>query len=169
MRFITAVVALLLVNTLPVFAQAPSPDCDLPPAGVTVMNPTRACFEVSPDHATIDGYAIDLVRESDDTVAQTIDMGKPASQATPDGTEWVIWNGLNVMPRSFGTYYSNIRAYAGGVSGPDSVSSNDWDRAPGRPGGPPRVVKGLKWLGKGMWAGLKHSGRGLASVQHIVR
>ena len=80
-----------------------------------------------------------------------------------------MWLGqLNVMPVSFGTYTSIARSVGDGVTGPNSVPSNFWDREPGRPGGP-RVVAAFKWLGKGLWASVKQSGRGLASVPHLVR
>lgn len=169
MRFMIVVVALLLANTLPVSAQAPSPDCDLPAPGAgNVTNPTRVCFQVLAEHDMLDRYDLDIINPQGN-LDQTINMGLPPAPTTADGTRWVNWANLNVMPRAFGVGYTSVvRAVAGTASSVDSIVSNNWDRSPGRPGGP-RIVRGLKWLGKGMWAGLKQSGRGLASVQHIVR
>jgi hypothetical protein len=137
MRFVIALVIVLFA--IPALAQPPSPECDLPPAGTVVQNPTRVCMEVSPDHDAIDGYAADLVDDAG-AVIQTIDMGLPAPTTTGDGSRWIIWSNLNVMPHAFGSYTTVVRAYAGGVSGPNSEVSNTWDRTPGPPSRPPRVV-----------------------------
>lgn len=123
-------------------AQAP-PECALPAPGAgNVQNPTRVCFEVSPDHDMLDSYALDLI-DPLGTTQQTIDMGLPTPVLTGDGTRWVSWPNLNVMPRSFGAgWKSVVRSIAMGAIGPDSLDSNFWDRVPGPPGGRPRVVGG---------------------------
>ena len=139
-RVVVLVAILILGSVLVAYAQPPA-ECALPAAGEpNVTNPTRVCFEVSPDHDTIDGYALDLVRD-DGSIAQTIDMAKPTPVLTGDGTRWVSWPNLNVMPRAFGEYTSYVRAYGGGVSGPDSTVSNTWDRSPGPPSSAPRIVE----------------------------
>ncbi len=167
MRWI--ITALFLLVAAPALAQAPSPDCDLPAPGAgNAVNPTRVCFQVNDEHDMLDRYDLDIINPSG-TLDQTINMGLPPAPTTADGTRWVNWNNLNVMPRAFGVGYTSVvRAVAGTAESADSIVSNNWDRAPGRPGGP-RIVRGLKWLGKGMWAGVKGGGRGLASIQHIVR
>lgn len=137
MRYLLTLAFLLVA--VPAFAQAPSPECDLPAPGAgNVTNPTGVCFIASFDHMDIDHYELDLVSSSG-AIMQTINMGKPVPQNTPNGEQWVVWQNLNVMPVQFGTYTSVARSVGDGVTGPASDPSNFWDREPGRPGGP-RVV-----------------------------
>ncbi len=144
LRFIGGVVLVLAgitVTATTAAAQAP-PECDLPAPGAgNVVNPTRVCFAVSPDHDLLDRYDFDIVDPSGTTV-NTINMGLPAPVLTADGTRWISWPNLNVMPTTFGVGYTSVvRAVAASAVSPDSDVSNPWNRTPGRPGGP-RVVGG---------------------------
>lgn len=109
--------------------------------GSRVVNPTRVCFEASPDHDAIDRYDLDLI-DPLGVVVNTINIGVPPAPVTPDGTRWVSWPGLNVQPTAFGVgYHGVLRAVAAMANSPDSNDSNLWDRAPGRPGGSPRFAR----------------------------
>lgn len=143
----TSVVLLLATSAA---AQAP-PECQLPASG-NVANPSRVCFEASPDHDSIDSYALDLY-SADGTLVNTLDMGKPGATTTADGSRWVVWNNLNVMPTTFGNgYFARARSIANGATGPDSEDSNAWDRVPGPPSGNPRLVGTPQWLSDHYWA-----------------
>ena len=133
MRFTFAlfIVALLLLPAS-VAAQAP-PECAVP--AENPVNPTRVCFIASSDHPIIDAYALDIF-DMGGGLINTIDLGLP----TPDANNWISWDMLNVMPVGFGLYFCEVRALGGGVSSSPSDPSNNWDRAPGRPGGPVSVV-----------------------------
>jgi hypothetical protein len=119
--------ALLLMACLtlsaPVFAAQTTPPPD-------VKNPSAVVFTPSSDHATIDGYDLDILRP-DGSVLQTLNLGKP----TPDPNTGDCTAPLNVQPVAFGTGYSvQIRARAGAVSSDNSVSVNKFSRVPGGPG-----------------------------------
>lgn len=139
MRVIVCCMVVFLAGVTPARAQAP-PECALPAPGAgNVVNPTRVCFEVSADHDSLDSYAFDII-DPGGTVIQTIDMGLPTPVLTGEGTRWISWPNLNVMPTTFGVGYTSVvRAVAASAVSPDSDVSNLWDRTPGRPGGP-RVV-----------------------------
>lgn len=94
-----------------------------------VKNPTGLEF-TCPDHATDDGHEVDIVRESDGAVIQTISAGDPAEVA---GKVTVT---LNVQPVAFGVYRFVVRALAGTLVSSNSPSSDTWERVPGRPGKP---------------------------------
>jgi len=133
----TAVAVLIL--GVAAFAQMPA-ECVVTGPG-NVVNPTRVCFEVSPDHDALDRYDLDLIDPAGGIV-NTINMGVPVPVETEDGSRWVNWPNLNVMPTMFGVgYHAVLRAVANLASSPDSDDSNLWDRAPGRPGGALRVVE----------------------------
>ena len=139
-------IARLALTTLAIwgFAAAalaqPPPECVLPAPGAgNVVNPTRVCFQVSPDHDVLDRYDLDLI-DPGGFVVNTINMGLPSPVLTGDGTRWVSWDDLNVQPTSFGVGYTAVaRAVGADAASPNSDVSNAWDRVPGRPGGP-RVV-----------------------------
>lgn len=97
----------------------------------SVKNPSAVTFEPSVDHATIDGYELDIMRP-DGTVLQTINLGKPA----------VVTNlctaAVNVQPIAFGKdYWMRARAVAGTSTSPYANSLNPFERAPG---GPTKVI-----------------------------
>ena len=94
----------------------------------TPRNPTTAVWDESSDHATIDTYAMDIVRRIDDVVLRTLDLGLGTLVAGATRTAT-----FNVMPIEFGTYYCVLRAVGAGIESDNSDPSNDWDRAPGRP------------------------------------
>lgn len=97
-------------------------------AQTRIQNPSGLSFTASPDHATLTNYEADLVRVSDTSVVQTLNIGKP----TPDANG-VCSVPLNVQPVAFGSYVVVMRSVAGGVKGPDSQPSEVFDRAPGAP------------------------------------
>jgi len=106
-------------------AQTPPPD---------VNNPTKIEWTASTDHATIDGYTLDIV-SSTNVVIQTLDLGKP----TPDANNLCTAN-LNVQPITFGAgYYVTLKARANNVFSTATVSQNKFNRVPGAPTKP--VVK----------------------------
>lgn len=93
-----------------------------------VNNPAGVEFVASIDHATVDGYDLDILRP-DSTVLQTINLGKP----TPNASQ-VINAPLNVQPIAFGNGYSvRVRARAGTAFSDYSVSTNKFNRIPGAP------------------------------------
>jgi hypothetical protein len=93
-----------------------------------VNNPSAVEFVASVDHATVDGYELDILRP-DNTVLQTINLGKP----TPNASS-VITAPLNVQPISFGNGYSvRVRARAGTAFSDYTVSVNKFNRVPGPP------------------------------------
>jgi hypothetical protein len=97
-------------------------------AQTAVKNPTLVTFTVSADHALVASYELDIVRVSDNAVVQTLNVGKPAPDAT--GTASVS---INVQPIAFGGYYGVMRAVASGFSSPNSAASNAFERTPGSP------------------------------------
>ena len=139
MRFVPLCLIVLAVAS-PAWAQAP-PECALPAPGAgNAVNPTRVCFEVSPDHDLLDHYDFDIIDPSG-SIVNTLNMGLPAPVLTGDGTRWISWPNLNVQPTSFGVGYTAVvRAVAALAMSPNSDVSNPWDRVAGRPGGP-RVVR----------------------------
>jgi hypothetical protein len=124
MRTTLFVLACLLVASV-ASAQVPPPD---------VNNPTKIEWTASADHATIDGYTLDILNSSN-VVIQTLDLGKPA----PDVNNLCVAN-LNVQPVTFGSgYYVTLRARANNVFSAATVSQNKFNRVPGAPTKP--VVK----------------------------
>jgi len=96
-----------------------------------IRNPTGYEFTASTDHTLIDRYDLDILNAAG-TVIQTLNIGKP----TPNGTG-LITGALNVQPITFGAGYSiQVRAIVGTVASDNAVSSNKFDRVPGKPGLP---------------------------------
>lgn len=99
-----------------------------------VDNPTGAVWTCSPDHATIDGYSLDLLRP-DGTVLQTLTFtgtSKPTPNASND-----CQVSINVQPIAFASGYSaRVKSVAGTASSAYVASLNRFNRVPGRPGGP---------------------------------
>jgi len=113
------IVLLLLLVAVPAAAQTVPPD---------VNNPTRVEWTPSADHATIDGYSMDIVSPTG-TIIQTIDAGKPAPDATNTCSA-----ALNVQPVAFGAGYTiRLRARAGTVFSDPAISLNKFNRIPGPP------------------------------------
>lgn len=93
-----------------------------------VSNPTAISFTPSVDHANIDSYELDILRP-DGTVLQTLNIGKPA----PDATN-TCFAAINVQPVKFGVGYSvRLRALAGGAASDYVNSDNKFNRVPGAP------------------------------------
>ena len=115
MKYLMAVLCVLVLMAVPAFAQGPVP------------NPTRAEFKVSPDHATVDLYELAMFDVADVLIA-TLLIGKP----TPDAGNIAAVT-INVQPIKFGLYTARIRAKAGAVYSAWSDPSNQWVREPGRP------------------------------------
>lgn len=98
--------------------------------GGMINNPSAVSF-TCPDHATDTGHEIDIVRESDGVVIQTINGGDPPLNAN---NEVVI--PLNVQPVAFGQYRITVRAVAGELKSENSPLSDLWQRVPGAPSKP---------------------------------
>jgi hypothetical protein len=93
-----------------------------------VNNPSAVTFTPSTDHAAIDSYEMDILRP-DGTVLQTLNLGKPAPNASNECVAQV-----NVQPVGFGTGYSvRVRALAGTAASDYAVSVNKFNRVPGGP------------------------------------
>lgn len=98
-----------------------------------VNNPTGAEWDCSADHATIDGYELDLLRP-DGSVLQTLSFLDAAKPVPVAGKCRV---GLNVQPVAFGVGYSaRVRAKGATAYSDYSVSVNKFNRIPGKPGAP---------------------------------
>ena len=110
-------VALLVVFLVPFGASAQAP----------VKNPSGLAF-ICPDHATDDGHEVDIIREVDGVVIQTLAVGDP-----PLNAQGEVEVAINVMPITFGQYRFAARARAGASVSDTSVPSAVWERAPGRP------------------------------------
>lgn len=94
-----------------------------------VNNAQSVSWVVSPDHAQIDGYTVELLRP-DGTTLQTLDAGKPICSATVPCVY-----ALNVQPVAFGVGYTvRVRARAATAVSDWSVSVNKFNRVPGKPG-----------------------------------
>ncbi len=97
-------------------------------APADVDNPSAVEFVVSLDHALIDSYEMDILRP-DGTVLQTLNLGKPAPNATQTATV-----NVNVQPIAFAVGYSaRVRAKAGTAVSIYTVSLNKFNRIPGGP------------------------------------
>ena len=95
---------------------------------VNVRNPSAVEFTVSPDHANVDSYELDILK-ADGSVVQTLNIGKPTPDAT--GTARAP---INVQPTAFGKDYSTrLRAIAAGAQSDYAPSENKFDRVPGAP------------------------------------
>lgn len=101
----------------------------------TIKNPSGLAF-TCPDHSLDDNHEIDIVRESDGTVVQTLLVGDPSTDPT---TGEVIVT-VNVMPVTFGRYRFIVRSVASGVRSDNSTPSDIWERAP-QSTGKPRIVQ----------------------------
>lgn len=111
-------VLLLLLVVLPVLAQA-----------ADVNNPTAVTWTASADHATVDGYTVEILRP-DGSLLQTLDALKP----TPDATNTCRFS-LSVQSVAFASGYSvRVRARAGTAVSDWSLSVNKFNRVPGKPG-----------------------------------
>jgi hypothetical protein len=94
-----------------------------------LKNPTGVTF-LSPDHATVTGYEIDIL-SSTGAVVQTLVLGRGTQDA-----QGVVTLTLAVQPIAFGTYTLRIRAVAGASKSADSPPSDPWERVPGSPSKP---------------------------------
>jgi hypothetical protein len=104
----------------PRFAAAQSP--------ADVNNPSAVTFTASADHASVDSYELDILRP-DGTVLQTLNIGKPAPDATNTCTA-----PINVQPIAFAAGYTvRLRAKAGTAVSDYTVSVNKFNRVPGPP------------------------------------
>lgn len=93
-----------------------------------VRNPTGVAFTCSADHAAVSSYELDILKP-DSTVLQTLNLGKPAADATNTCNA-----AINVQPIAFGVGYSmRVRAMAGTAASDYAVSVNKFDRVPGPP------------------------------------
>lgn len=99
------------------------------PAQVVVKNPRGLAF-LCPDHALDDQHEIDIVRESDGAVIQTLLGGDPPLNAQGEA-EFTV----NVQPVAFGQYRFVARAVAGLFESESSDPSALWERVPGKPSG----------------------------------
>ena len=103
--------------------------CSLPSTAPDVTNPSAVQWCPSPDHALVDSYELDILRP-DNSVLQTLNLGKPAVSAT-DGS---CTASINVQPIAFGVgYATRIRAKASTAVSADNLSLNKFTRAPGAP------------------------------------
>ena len=98
-------------------------------AQVPVKNPSGLAF-LCPDHATDSGHEVDIIRESDGVVIQTLSVGDP-----PLNAQGEVEVAINVQPVAFGQYRFAARATAGALESDTSVPSALWERVPGRPSG----------------------------------
>lgn len=96
-------------------------------AQTPVKNPSGVAF-LCPDHATDDGHEVDIIRESDGVVIQTLTVGDP-----PLNTAGEVEVAINVQPIAKGLYRFAVRAREGTSISDTSLPSPIWDRAPGRP------------------------------------
>jgi len=94
-----------------------------------LKNPTGVTF-LSPDHATVTGYEIDILSTTG-AVVQTLVMGRGTQDA-----QGVVTLTLAVQPIAFGTYTLRIRAVAGTSKSDNSPPSDPWERVPGSPSKP---------------------------------
>ena len=98
-------------------------------AQVGVKNPSGLAF-ICPDHATDTAHEIDIVRESDGVVVQTLLVGDPPLNAAGE-----VEFALNVQPIAFGAYRFTARAVASTFRSETSLPSVLWERVPGKPSG----------------------------------
>jgi hypothetical protein len=118
MKVVLRVLALLALVLIPARAFAQTPD---------VNNPSKVAFTVSPDHALVTSYELDILRP-DGSVLQTLNLGKP----TPDASG-TVEAPLNVQPVTFGKGYSvQVRSIANDAKS-DNAPGNKFDRVPGAP------------------------------------
>ena len=99
-------------------------------AQAPVKNPSGVAF-LCPDHATDDGHEVDIIRESDGVVIQTLAVGDP-----PLNAQGEVEVAINVQPVAFGQYRFTVRAVAGTLKSVNSVLSDLWERVPGQPSKP---------------------------------
>ena len=105
-----------------------------------IQNPTLIAFTPSPDHANIAAYQVIIMQGA--TVVQTLDIGKPnpCAASCPAGVAVGEASAvINVQPINFGSYTIVMKAVAQGITGPASTPTDPWERAPGPPGGKPKV------------------------------
>lgn len=91
-------------------------------------NPNRVEFD-SPDHALVTGYALTMVNIATGEVIGPTEVGKGE---LVNGKVVVV---INVQPIKFGRFHTIAVARAEGVESVPSAPSNEWQRAPGAPGG----------------------------------
>lgn len=96
-------------------------------AQAPIKNPSGLIF-TCPDHDRDDQHEIDIVRESDGAVIQTLLVGDPPPNPAGD-----VVVSVNVQPVAFGRYRFVVRAIAGAVQSENSLPSALWERAPSRP------------------------------------
>lgn len=124
---------LAFIVVLGLASVASAQTCTLPTTAPDVDNPSALQWCPSADHATVDSYEADILRP-DLTVLQTLNLGKPAVNAT-DGS---CTASINVQPIAFSNGYSvRIRAKAGTAVSPDTLAINKFNR---RPGGPSKLL-----------------------------
>lgn len=116
MRFI-----LMAWTVLVLFCAAPAS------AQTLIKNPSGLIF-TCPDHALDDQHEIDIVRQADGVVVQTLLVGDPPADVNGD-----VVVKVNVQPVAFGSYVFRVRAVAGTIKSDTSDPSPIWERAPGKP------------------------------------
>lgn len=96
-------------------------------AQTPIKNPSGVIFACL-DHALDDQHEVDIVRQSDGVVVQTLLVGDPPANAVGD-----VVVSVNVQPVAFGQYVFRVRAVAGTLKSDTSDPSPVWERAPGKP------------------------------------
>lgn len=96
-------------------------------AQTPIKNPSGLTF-TCPDHALDDQHEIDIVRQADGVVVQTLLVGDPPADISGD-----VQVSVNVQPIAFGLYVFKVRAVAGTSKSDTSNPSPVWERAPGKP------------------------------------
>lgn len=100
------------------------------PQAVPIKNPSGIAF-TCPDHDRDDQHELDIVKESDGSLLQTLLLGDPPASATGE-----VVGSINVQPIAFGQYRFVLRAVAGALKSENSLPSDIWERVPGRPSMP---------------------------------
>lgn len=96
-----------------------------------VINPTKAEYTVSADHAQVTKYVIGYFIGNAASPVQSADLPVTA----PDAQQKVV-QAINAVPLGFGTYTAKLKAVVGAVEGEWSEASNEFMRAPFPPTAP---------------------------------
>jgi len=90
-------------------------------------NPTVLVFACA-DHDRDDQHEVDIVRDSDGQVIQTLLVGDPPAASNGD-----VEVNVNVQPVAFGRYHFVARSVAGSLKSNNSTPSEVWERGPVAP------------------------------------
>ena len=96
-----------------------------------VINPTKAEYTVSADHAQVTKYVIGYFIGNAASPVQSADLPVMA----PDAQQKVV-QPINAIPLGFGVYTAKLKAVVGTVEGEWSEASNEFMRAPFPPTAP---------------------------------